>query len=147
MSGILEKEIAVGRILRCPLKILDPWCTRTFSQLFTQTVISVLLWWDFADAVKVSNHLTLRLSKWTWPNHMHPLEAESFLPMITEKNVRETHIGWPGRKQTSRWTAYGGHMVRNFGQLLGAQSGPQLTTGGKRGPWPDNHKEMNSANF
>lgn len=109
----------------------------------------MVLWRDFAHAVKVSSQLTLRLSRWTWPKHMSPvIRSRGFSPYDHRRECqRDTHTGWPGRKQTPTWTAYGSHMARNFGWPLGAPHGPQPTTGRERGPPSDNCKEIYSANF
>lgn len=93
----------------------------------------------FADVIKVSNQLTLRLSMWAWSNHVSPLEAESFLSLVAvrgETHNGETHNGWPRRKQISMWIAHG--------KISGAKRRLQHVVN-KRVPDMKNYMEWNSA--
>lgn len=65
----------VGRILRRAPRIFGPWDAHTFSQLFNQPLIQVLLQRDFADLIKWLNQQTSRKGddpEWAWPNQMSP---------------------------------------------------------------------------
>lgn len=65
----------VGRILRRAPRTLSPWDAHTFSQLFNQSLIQVLLQRDFADLIQWPNKLTSRKGghlEWAWTNQVSP---------------------------------------------------------------------------
>lgn len=74
-----------------------PWYTHTFSQFFNQILILILLWWEFANVIKVPKQLTLktgRFSRWAWPNHMNPKGQRCRVQGWKKAEIRSTKGMW-----------------------------------------------------